>query len=555
MGLNYYQIKKNILRSRKLVIRATNIAGSGHPGGSFSMAEILGCLFYKHLKYDPKNPTWEDRDRLVLSKGHAAPGLFSNMAISGFFPESELDTLRKFGSKLQGHPDLKCPGVEFCGGSLGTGLSYSIGVALAGKIDGKNYHVYTIMGDGESDEGQVWEAAMTAAKYKVDNLTAFLDRNFIQQDSYTEKIMPLDERLEGEDFSEMWRDASRWKTGDKWRSFGWNVIEIDGHRIEQISAAITKAKATKGVPTIIISRTIKGKYVEHMEDNPQWHGKAPDSDVVPIIYDEIDSQFMIAPSIIAGDMTNLENEVKRCVAGRASYIHLDVMDGKFVPNITFDHTKIKELRPLTVIPFDTHLMINEPLKHIRDYLNAGSDIITVHAEVCDESSFGEIHDLLKQNQVGVGLAINPDTELPDWTYKYIPTLDQLIVMSVVPGKSGQKYIEETHEKMRRLKPILKQHNFSGYIEADGGVTLDNVGSIFADGARVFVGGSAIIGQQDIRGTIREFRNQVSESRRKMLLDKANSLGGSELVKKWIGLHVVGEKKEQIKKIAQEAGYT
>ncbi len=555
MGLNYYQIKKNVLRSRKLVIRATNIAGSGHPGGSFSMAEILGCLFYKHLKYDPKNPTWEDRDRLVLSKGHAAPGLFSNMAISGYFPESELDTLRKFGSKLQGHPDLKCPGVEFCGGSLGTGLSYSIGVALAGKIDGKNYHVYTIMGDGESDEGQVWEAAMTAAKYKVDNLTAFLDRNFIQQDSYTEKIMPLDERLEGEDFSEMWRDASRWKTGDKWRSFGWNVIEIDGHRIEQISAAITKAKATKGVPTIIISRTIKGKYVEHMEDNPQWHGKAPDSDVVPIIYDEIDSQFMIAPSIIAGDMTNLENEVKRCVAGRASYIHLDVMDGKFVPNITFDHTKIKELRPLTVIPFDTHLMINEPLKHIRDYLNAGSDIITVHAEVCDESSFGEIHDLLKQNQVGVGLAINPDTELPDWTYKYIPTLDQLIVMSVVPGKSGQKYIEETHEKMRRLKPILKQHNFSGYIEADGGVTLDNVGSIFADGARVFVGGSAIIGQQDIRGTIREFRNQVSESRRKMLLDKANSLGGSELVKKWIGLHVVGEKKEQIKKIAQEAGYT
>ena len=554
MGMNYCQIKKNILRARKLVIRATSIAGSGHPGGSFSMAEILGCLFYKHLKYDPKNPTWEDRDRLVLSKGHAAPGLFSNMAIAGYFPESELDTLRKFGSKLQGHPDLKCPGVEFCGGSLGTGLSYSVGIALAGKINGKNYHVYTIMGDGESDEGQVWEAAMAASKYKVDNLTAFLDRNFIQQDSYTEKIMPLDERLDGDDLSEMWKDASRWKTGDKWRSFGWNVIEIDGHRIEQIDAAISKANNTKGVPTIIISRTIKGKAVEHMEDNPQWHGKAPDSDVVPIIYDELDSQFMIAPSIIAGDMTNLENEVKRCVTGRADYIHLDVMDGQFVPNKTFDHTKIKELRPLTVIPFDSHLMINEPVKHVRDYVESGSDIITVHAEVTDESSFGEIHDLLKQNQVGVGFAINPETELPEWSYKFLSSLDQLIVMSVVPGKSGQKYIEETHAKMNRLKSILKEHHFSGYVEADGGVNLENIGAVFADGARVFVGGGAIIGQQDVRTAIRDFRNEILKSRRRILLDKANELGGVDLVKKWISLHVVGEKKDQITKIAQEAGY-
>ncbi|MFB5620042.1 MAG: transketolase, partial [Nitrosopumilus sp.] len=314
MGLNYYQIKKNILRARKLVIKGTNAAGSGHPGGSFSMAEILGCLFNKYLKFDPKNPQWEDRDRLVLSKGHAAPGLFSNMSVAGYFPESEIETLRKFGSKLQGHPDLKCPGIEFCGGSLGTGLSYSIGIALAAKIDSKNHHVYTIIGDGESDEGQVWEAAMTASKYKVDNLTAFLDRNFLQQDSYTEKVMPLEEKLDGDNISEMWKDASRWKTGDKWRSFGWNVIEIDGHRIEQIDAAIAKANATKGVPTIIISRTIKGKSIEHMEDNPQWHGKAPDSDVVPMINLELDSQFMISPSIIAGDMTNLENEIKRCVS-------------------------------------------------------------------------------------------------------------------------------------------------------------------------------------------------------------------------------------------------
>ena len=554
MGLNYYQIKKNILRARKLVIKATNIAGSGHPGGSFSMAEILGCLFYKYLKFDPNNPQWEDRDRLVLSKGHAAPGLFSNMAVAGYFPESELETLRKFGSKLQGHPDLKCPGVEFCGGSLGTGLSYSIGVALAAKINSKDYHVYTIIGDGESNEGQIWEAAMMAAKYKLDNLTAFLDRNFIQQDSYTEKIMPLDEKLEGDDLSEMWKDASRLKTGDKWRSFGWNVIEIDGHRVEQIDTAIAKANATKGIPTMIISRTIKGKSVEHMEDNPQWHGKAPDSDVVPIINHELDSQFMIAPSIIAGDMTNLANEIKRCVSSRADYIHLDVMDGQFVPNKTFNHDKVKELRHLTVIPFDLHLMINEPVKHVTDYIDAGSDIITVHAEVTDESSFGEIHDLLKQNQVGVGFAINPDTELPEWSYKFLSSLDQLIVMSVVPGKSGQKFIEETHAKIARLNSILKKHNFSGYIEADGGVNLENIGSLFADGARVFVGGGAIIGQQDVRAAIRDFRTEVLKSRRSILLDKANELGGSDLVNKWISLHIVGEKQEQIKKIAQEAGY-
>ena len=554
MGLNYYQIKKNILRARKLVIKATSTAGSGHPGGSFSMAEILGCLFNKHLKFDPTNPQWTGRDRLVLSKGHAAPGLYSNMAVAGYFPESELETLRKFGSKLQGHPDLKCPGVEFCGGSLGTGLSYSVGIALAAKIDSKDYHVYTIIGDGESDEGQIWEASMTAAKYNIDNLTVFLDRNFIQQDSYTEKIMPLDKRLDGDNLSEMWKDASRWKTGDKWRSFGWNVIEVDGHRIEQLDAAITKAKKTKGVPTMIISRTVKGKSVEHMEDNPQWHGKAPDSDVVPVINAELDSQFMIAPSIIAGDMTNLENEVKRCVSGRADYIHLDVMDGEFVPNKTFDHAKIRELRPLTVIPFDTHLMINEPLKHVRDYIDAGSDIITVHAEVTNESSFGEIHDLLKQNQIGSGFAINPDTELPEWSYQFLSSLDQLIVMSVVPGKSGQQYIESTHAKMVRLNSVLKENNFTGYVEADGGVNLENIGSVFADGARVFVGGGAIVGQQDVRAAIKEFRNKVLESRRRILLDRAQASGGIDLVKKWIGLHVVGEKQEQIKKIAEEAGY-
>ena len=554
MGLNYYQIKKNVLKARKLVIKGTTAAGSGHPGGSFSMAEIMGCLFYKHLRYDTKNPEWEDRDKLILSKGHASPGLFSNMAVSGYFEESKMETLRQFGTKLQGHPDLKCPGVEFCGGSLGIGLSYSIGNALAARLDGKDTRIFTVMGDGETDEGQVWEAAMTAAKYKIDNLTVILDRNFIQQDSYTEKIMPLDEHLESDDLSEMWKDASRWKTGDKWRSFGWNVIEVDGHRIEQISNAITRAKSVKGLPTIIIARTIKGKAVEHMEDNPQWHGKAAKPEFVPIIEEELESQFMISPSIIAGDMTHLENEVKRCVDGRADYIHLDVMDGQFVPNTTFDNEKIKELRPLTVIPFDTHLMINEPVRYVKDYIDAGSDIITVHTEVCDESSFGEIHDLLKSSQVGIGLAINPDTELPTWSEKFIPSLDQLIVMSVVPGKSGQTFIESSHEKIRKLTQTLKDKKFEGYIEADGGVTLDNVGACFTDGARAFVGGSAIIGQNDVRVVIREFRNRILRSRRKLLIKKANELGGTDLVNKWIDLHVVGKKKDELLQISQELGY-
>ena len=550
MGLNYYTIKKNVLKARKLVIKGTTAAGSGHPGGSFSMAEIMGCLFHKHLRYDTKNPEWEDRDKLILSKGHASPGLFSNMAVSGYFDESKMETLRQFGTKLQGHPDLKCPGVEFCGGSLGIGLSYSIGNALAAKLDGKDTRIFTVMGDGETDEGQVWEAAMTAAKYKVDNLTAILDRNFIQQDSYTEKIMPLDENLESDDLSEMWKDASRWKTADKWRSFGWNVIEVDGHRIEQISNAIERAIKIKGLPTIIIARTIIGKAVEHMEDNPQWHGKAAKPEFVPIIEQELESQFMIAPSIIAGDMTNLEKEVKRCVDGRADYIHLDVMDGQFVPSTTFDHVKIKELRPLTVIPFDTHLMIDEPIRHVKDYIDAGSDIITVHAEVCDASTFGEIHDLLKSSQVGVGLAINPDTELPEWTKKFLPSLDQFIVMSVVPGKSGQKYIESSHEKTQKLAQILKENKFEGYIEADGGVTQDNIGTCFADGARAFVGGSAIIGQNDVRLVIREFRNKILSSRRRLLIEKANELGGKELVNKWIDLHVVGKKKDELLQIAQ-----
>jgi len=253
-------------------------------------------------------------------------------------------------------------------------------------------------------------------------------------------------------------------------------------------------------------------------------------------------------------MSNLEKEVKRCEIGRADYIHLDVMDGQFVPNKTFDHVKVRDLRSLTLIPFDTHLMINEPVKHVHEYIDAGSDIVTVHAEVCDESSFGEICDILQSNQIGIGLAINPDTELPQWSYKFVPLLDQVIIMSVVPGKSGQKFIESTHEKTQLISRDLKQHNFEGYIEADGGVNLENVGSCFEDGARAFVGGSAIIGQSDVRLIIKEFRNNILESRRRSLIKKAHEIGGKELVNSWIDLHIVGKKKDSLVQIAKELGF-
>jgi transketolase len=199
-------------------------------------------------------------------------------------------------------------------------------------------------------------------------------------------------------------------------------------------------------------------------------------------------------------------------------------------------------------------MINDPVKHVRNYIDAGSDIITVHAEVCDESSFGEICDQLHSNQVGIGLAINPDTDLPQWSYKFVEMLDQIIVMSVVPGKSGQKFIESTHEKIQRITKDLYDHKFEGYIEVDGGVNLENIGACFADGGRAFVGGSAIIGQSDVRMIIKEFRNQVLYSRRRLLIKKAHDLGGVDLVNKWIDLHVVGKKKDGLVQIAKELGF-
>jgi len=545
---NYYAIKKTALKVRKLIINCISNAGSGHPGGSLSMVEILGCLFYNHIKYNPTNPNWDERDKLILSKGHASPGLFSYLAMMGYFDIAKLNTFRKFGSILQGHPNLQCPGVEFCGGSLGIGLSFSIGDALAARIDNSPRHIYTIIGDGESNEGQIWEAAMSAAKYGIDNLTVVLDRNYIQQDSRTEDVMPLDTMPIKHN-----NKNKNHTIKDKWKSFGWNVIDIDGHKIEQIDYAIQESKKIKNKPSIIIANTVKGKGIEHMEQNPNWHGQAPKHEFIPIIDAELNSQFMISPSIIAGNSNDLQNAIKLCECAKADYIHLDVMDGVFVHNKTFDFKKIKELRNITNLPFDVHLMVSNPLKYITKYVDAGSDIISVHVESCNESSFGEIHDILKNHDKGIGLAINPDTELPKWSYKFLKNLDQLIVMSVYPGKSGQKYIESSHIKTQILHQLLSKYKFDGYIEADGGICKANVAQCFIDGARIFVGGNAIVGQPNIQTAIIEFRNIISYTIKKLLILKANKIGGKEFIKKWISLHNE-EKFHTLNSMAIDLGY-
>lgn len=259
------EISKNI---RRLILEAVTEAGSGHPGGSLSAVEILVTLYFYKMKHDPKNPKWEDRDRFVLSKGHASPLMFSILAQAGYFPIEELKTYRKINSRLQGHPDFKTPGVEYPGGSLGIGLSVAVGMALAAKLDKKSHRVYVLLGDGELQEGQVWEAALTAAKYRLDNLTAIVDRNGIQQDGLTEQIMPLE------------------PLAAKWKAFNWNVIQIDGYNFEQIIKALEKAENTINRPTVIIAHTTKGKGVSFMEWNPEWHGKAPKKDVLEKILKE-----------------------------------------------------------------------------------------------------------------------------------------------------------------------------------------------------------------------------------------------------------------------------
>ena len=251
-------LKEKAKEIRKSIVSMITEAKSGHPGGSLSATDILTALYFSEMNVDPTNPKMEGRDRFVLSKGHAAPAIYATLAEKGYFSKDELMTLRKFGSRLQGHPDMKkLPGIEISTGSLGQGLSVANGMALNAKIFDENYRTYVVLGDGEIQEGQIWEAAMTAAHYKLDNLCAFLDSNNLQIDGNVSEIMgvePLDK---------------------KWEAFGWNVIKIDGHDFEQILSALDKAREYKGNPTMIIAKTIKGKGVSFMENVCGFHGVAP----------------------------------------------------------------------------------------------------------------------------------------------------------------------------------------------------------------------------------------------------------------------------------------
>ncbi len=255
------KLRKKAKLIRRDIIQMLYEAGSGHSGGSLSSTDIVTVLYFHYLRHRPDNSDWPDRDRFILSKGHCAPLLYAVLAESGYFPKKELRTLRRINSHLQGHPDMrKTKGVEASTGSLGQGLSISCGIALGGKLDKKNYTVYVLLGDGEIQEGQVWEAAMFASHYHLDNIVVIIDRNRLQVDGPTNKIMTIE------------------PLADKWKAFGWKVIIIDGHSMNQILDALEKAKETKDKPTIIIANTIKGKGVSFMESQVDWHGKAPSKD-------------------------------------------------------------------------------------------------------------------------------------------------------------------------------------------------------------------------------------------------------------------------------------
>ena len=261
------QISKKIRRG---IIDAVYSNKSGHPGGSLSIADILTVLYFNQMNINPENPKDENRDRLVLSKGHCAPALYSSLANRGYFDVKELQTFRNINSRLQGHPDMKhIPGVDMTTGSLGQGLSAANGMAIAGKLDNKDYRVYCILGDGEIEEGQVWEAAMASSKYKLDNLCVIVDNNNLQIDGTIEEVMnsyPIDE---------------------KFKSFGFQIINIDGHNIKEIIDAFDVAKNIKGKPTCIIAKTIKGKGVSFMENKAEWHGKAPSEEEYKKAIEEI----------------------------------------------------------------------------------------------------------------------------------------------------------------------------------------------------------------------------------------------------------------------------
>lgn len=259
--MNIEDLKMKAKKIRKDIIEEVYNAKSGHPGGSLSIADIMAVLYFNELRIDEKNPRWEERDRLVLSKGHCSPALYAALAEREFFDKENLKSFRKIESNLQGHPDLnKVPGVDMTSGSLGQGLSIANGMAIAGKMDNKNYRVYTILGDGEIEEGQIWEAAMTANKYKLDNLCVIVDNNNLQIDGSIEDVM------------------SSYPIDEKFKSFGFNVLTIDGNNIEEILSAFEIAKQTKNKPTCIIAKTIKGKGVSFMENKAEWHGKAPNEE-------------------------------------------------------------------------------------------------------------------------------------------------------------------------------------------------------------------------------------------------------------------------------------
>ena len=265
-------LNQKALQIREDILTMLEKAGSGHTGGSLSLVEILIALYYYKLRQNPKNPDWEQRDRLVLSKGHGCPALYAILADLGYFPRQELWTLRKYGSRLQGHPERGLPGIEASTGSLGQGISIALGMSLAAKLDKRTNRVYCVLGDGETNEGQVWEAAMTAAHYKLDNLIAIVDRNKFQIDGLTSETKNLEPYAQ------------------KWKSFGWEVKESEGHNLVSLMDALDWADSVKNQPAVIIAHTIKGRGVSFIENNNRWHGVAPLKDEVEKAFKELEGK-------------------------------------------------------------------------------------------------------------------------------------------------------------------------------------------------------------------------------------------------------------------------
>lgn len=269
--MNKLELQKTAVEVRKGIVTSVHSAKAGHPGGSLSAADIFTYLYFVEMNVDPKNPKKEDRDRFVLSKGHTAPGLYSTLAVKGYFPVEDLVTLRHIGSYLQGHPDMKnIPGVDMSSGSLGQGISAAVGMAIAGKIDHADYRVYTLLGDGEIEEGQVWEASMLAGFRKLDNLVVIVDNNDLQIDGRLDDV------------------CSPYPIDKKFEAFNFHVITIDGNDFDQIDAAFKEARETKGMPTAIIAKTIKGKGVSFMEDQAGWHGVAPNDEQYALAMEELE---------------------------------------------------------------------------------------------------------------------------------------------------------------------------------------------------------------------------------------------------------------------------